>query len=190
MPEPSRTEMEHQLGPLTEVRLLLEPTWCAGASCSATAAIDFDGRQLCLDHFLPACITELEARDERLRNLPFDPAATEAFKTFITNCAKQAEKLAEDPRFTQAHTKTRLVDFLLRVSQLTQKIRRSPRTASSIAVWLRREDPHQTWHEETWTVSTSRHGAARSAIRADRHVGTSNRIQPAQRGIVAVRTAP
>jgi hypothetical protein len=160
MPEPSRTEMEHQLGPLTEVRLLLEPTWCAGASCSATAAIDFDGRQFCLDHFLPACITELEARNERLRNLPFDPAATEAFKTFITNCAKQAEKLAEDPRFAQAHTTTSLLDFLLRISQLTQKIRRSPRTTSSIAVWLRREDPHQTWHEETWTVSTSRHGAA------------------------------
>jgi hypothetical protein len=160
MPEPSRLEMEHQLEPPTDVRLLVEPSWCAGASCNATAAIDFDGRSLCLDHFLPACIAELESRNERLRNLPFDAEATDAFKTFITNCAKQAEKLAEDPRFTQAHTKTVLLDFLLRISQLTQHVRRSPRLTSSVAVWLRREDPHQTWHEETWTVSVSRHGAA------------------------------
>ena len=172
MPEPLRTEMEHQLEPSTEVRLLLEPTWCAGASCNATAAIDFDGRQLCLDHFLPACIHELEARNERLRNLPFDAAATHAFKAFVTNCAKQAETLAEKlvaitaenldeaARCTRAQAKTSILDFLLRISQLNQKIRRGPRTNSSIAVWLRREDPHQTWHEETWTVSTSRHGAA------------------------------
>jgi hypothetical protein len=152
--------MEEQIELSTDVRLLVEPTWCAGASCNATAALDFDGRSLCLDHFFPSCIAELESRNERLRNLPFDAAATDAFKTYITHCAKQAEKLAEDPRFTQAHTKTSLLDFLLRISQLTQKIRRSPRTVSSIAVWLRREDPHQTWHEETWTVSTSQHGAA------------------------------
>jgi hypothetical protein len=164
--------MEHQLEPSTDLRLLVEPSWCAGASCNATAAIDFDGRSLCLDHFLPACIAELESRNERLRNLPFDAAATEEFKAFVTNCAQQAEKLAEklvekradnpneDSRLSRAQAKTSLLDFLLRISRLTQQIRRSPRVTSSIAVWLRREDPHQTWHEETWTVSTSRHGAA------------------------------
>ncbi|MGD0426361.1 MAG: PilZ domain-containing protein [Candidatus Acidiferrales bacterium] len=172
MPAPRKIEMEHQLEPSTEVRLLVEPSWCAGASCNATAAIDFEGRSLCLDHFLPACIHELEARNELLRNLPFDAAATEEFKAFVTNCAQQAEKLAakleegtaedlnEDSRLTRAQAKTSLLDFLLRISRLTQQIRRSPRVTSSIAVWLRREDPHQTWHEETWTVSTSRHGAA------------------------------
>ena len=160
MPELSKIEMQDQLASSNEVRLVLEPSRCAGASCDATAAIEFDGRSLCLEHFIPTCIAELEARNERLRNLPFDAAATDAFKTFITHCAKQAEQLAADPRFTQAHTKTALLDFLLRVSRLTQQIRRSQRTDSSIAVWLRREDPHQTWHEETWTVSVSQHGAA------------------------------
>jgi len=160
MPELSKIEMQDQLASATDVRLVIEPSRCAGASCDATAAIEFDGRSLCLQHFLPTCIAELEARNERLRNLPFDAAATDAFKTFINRCAQQAEQLAADPRFTQAHTKTALLDFLLRVSRLTQQIRRSQRTDSSIAVWLRREDPHQTWHEETWTVSVSQHGAA------------------------------
>jgi hypothetical protein len=168
--------MQNQIASSPDLQLLHEPSWCAAASCNATAAIDFSGRSLCLEHFLPACITEIESRNERLRNLPFDPAATKALKAFIATCAQQAEKLAanalsqradqlveqskEDSRFTRAQMKTSILDFLLRLSQLSQRIRRSPRTASSISIWLRREDPHQTWHEETWTVSVSRHGAA------------------------------
>jgi hypothetical protein len=168
--------MQNQTASSPDLQLLHEPTWCAAASCNATAAIDFAGRSLCFEHFLPACIAEIESRNERLRNLPFDPAATEALKTFIATCTQQAEALAanaltlrgaqpveqtpEDSRLTRAQMKTSVLDFLLRLSQLSQRIRRSPRTVSSIAVWLRREDPHQTWHEETWTVSVSRHGAA------------------------------
>ena len=168
--------MQNQTASSPDLQLLHEPTWCAAASCNATAAIDFAGRSLCFEHFLPACIAEIESRNERLRNLPFDPAATEALKTFIATCTQQAEALAanaltrraeqsveqsaEDARFTRAQMKTSVLDFLLRLSQLSQRIRRSPRTVSSIAVWLRREDPHQTWHEETWTVSVSRHGAS------------------------------
>ena len=160
--------MQNQIASSPDLQILHEPTWCAVASCNATAAIDFAGRSLCLEHFLPACITEIESRNERLRNLPFDPAATEALKAFIATCGQQAETLAAklteqlsaDARRIPAQTKASILDFLLRLSQLSQRIRRSPRTVSSIAVWLRREDPHQTWHEETWTVSTSRHGAA------------------------------
>lgn len=149
--------MQREIASSPDPQLLHEPSWCVAASCNASAAIEFAGRSLCLDHFLPACITEIESRNERLRNLPFDPAATESLKTFIAACARQAQQLAEHP---PAQAQTAVLDFLLRLSQLTQRIRRSPRTASSISVWLRREDPHQTWHEETWTVSTSRHGAA------------------------------
>jgi hypothetical protein len=160
--------MQNEIATSPDLQFLHDPTWCAAASCNSTAAIDFAGRSLCLEHFLPACITEIESRNERLRNLPFDPAATEALKTFIASCTQQAEtltaklteQLAPGARRIPVQTKTSILDFLLRLSQLNQSIRRSPRTASSIAVWLRREDPHQTWHEETWTVSVSHHGAA------------------------------
>jgi PilZ domain len=168
--------MHNQIASSPDLQLLQEPSWCAAASCSASAAIDFAGRSLCFEHFLPACIAEIESRNERLRNLPFDSSATDALKSFIATCAQQAEALAanvvtqspeqlaepsaQDSRFTRAQMKASVLDFLLRLSQLNQRIRRSPRTASSISVWLRREDPHQTWHEETWTVSVSRHGAA------------------------------
>jgi hypothetical protein len=156
--------MENQISLATDVRLLLDSISCANPSCEAPAAIDLTGQSLCAEHFLPACLAEIESRNERLRNRPFDPAATDALKTFIADCTKQVEMLAanlvEDQRFAQSHLKPVLLDFLLRMSQLSQRIRRGPRTTSSVAVWLRREDPHQTWHEETWTVSVSRHGAA------------------------------
>ena len=166
--------MQNQIASSPDAQLLHEPSWCAAASCNASAAIEFAGRSLCLDHFLPACITEIESRNERLRNLPFDPAATEALKTFIATCAQQAEQLAanavtqqpeqilncEDSRFTRAQMKSTILDFLLRLSQLNSTHPPQPAHRISISVWLRREDPHQTWHEETWTVSTSRHGAA------------------------------
>jgi PilZ domain len=164
--------MEGQLHIAPDVRLLVEQSRCAADSCDELAAIDFDGRSLCVDHFLPACTGELEARNTRLRNLPFDSAATDAFKEFIARCARQAEKLAADARFAQGHAKAGLLDFLLRMSQLSRHIRRSPRAVSSVPIWLRREDPYQTWHEETWTVTLSRHGAGLLCRRPVQQGGT------------------
>jgi hypothetical protein len=159
--------MEGQIGFSLDVRNLLEHAQCSAGSCNEPATIDFAAQPLCLEHFLPACIAELESRNNRLRSLPFDPAATNAFKDFIAACARQAETLAEklgekpaeELPFTHRHTKTSLLDFLFRISQLSQRIRRSPRTISSVPIWLRREDPYRTWQEETWTVTVSRHGA-------------------------------
>src|SRR5580700_12337447 len=109
MGAPGDGTMEGQIGISPDVRLLLEHNQCAAVSCNEPAAIDFDARPLCLEHFLPACITELESRSNRLRSLPFDPAATDAFKDFMAACAKQAEELskklgekrAEEARFAQ-----------------------------------------------------------------------------------------
>ncbi|MGA9889850.1 MAG: hypothetical protein WBQ31_20280 [Candidatus Acidiferrales bacterium] len=151
--------MQGQIGITPDVRLVLEPSECATDFCHETAAIDFAGQRLCVEHFLPTCMLELESRSARLRELSFEPAATAAFRDFMATCAKQAEQLVAVSRFTHAHGKNGLLDFLLRVSQLSQRIRRSPRKNSTVAVWLRREDPYSTWQEETWTVSVSRHGA-------------------------------
>jgi PilZ domain len=151
--------MEGQLEVPAEVQLPPEHIACTSESCNGVAATDLDSRPLCLEHFIPACIKELEARGELLKSLPYDPASIDAYKNFIGACAQQAEKLAQEPRFGDRQTKAVLLDFLFRVSQLSQRLRRSPRTASTVPVWLRREDPYRTWQEETWTVTLSRHGA-------------------------------
>ena len=164
--------MDGQIGLSPEVQFLLEQHQCAAASCDKIAAIDFAGRSLCAEHFLPACVVELESRNERLRNLPFEPAATDAFREFIAHCAKQAETLGEDPRFSQGDMKPAVVDFLFRISQISQRIRRSRRTVLSVPIWLRREDPYRTWQEESWTTTLSRHGAGLACHRPVEKGGT------------------
>ena len=56
--------------------------------------------------------------------------------------------------------KTRLQRALLWVSQTGRSLRRSPRSATAVPVWLRRDDSRRTWEEDTWTSTVSRHGAA------------------------------
>ena len=151
--------MPGPIGFAPDVRLILQQTGCTAGFCHETAALDFAGHPLCVAHFLPECTQELESRSAQLRELAFDPAATAAFKNFMAACAHHAQELAADPRFAQPPANTGLLDFLLRISQLSQRIRRSPRKNSAVPIWLRREDPYRTWQEETWTVTVSRHGA-------------------------------
>src|SRR5580704_16043638 len=133
---PGGGTMEGQIGLSPDVRLLLEHNQCATEYCNEPAAIDFDSRPLCLEHFLAACAKQAEELSKKL-----------------------GEKRAEEARFAQRHSDVSLLDFLFRISQLSQRIRRGPRTVSSVPIWLRREDPYRTWQEETWTVTLSRHGA-------------------------------
>lgn len=131
---------------------------CSSEACSEPAVADFDARHLCMEHFLVVCFQELEARNERLKNQPAD-AETDSFKNFLNASVEQVRKLSEVDQFSDSQTKSQLLEFLLRASQLSKGLRRSPRRSASVPVWLRREDPSRTWEEETWTVTVSRHGA-------------------------------
>ena len=136
----------------------VQGTFCSSEACGEPAVADFDARRLCMEHFLLVCFQELEARNERLKNQPAD-AETDSLKKFLSASVEQVQKLSECDQFTDAQTKSQLLEFLLRASQLSKRLRRSPRLSSTVPVWLRREDPSRTWEEETWTVTVSRHGA-------------------------------
>ena len=136
----------------------VQGTFCSSEACSEPSVADFDARHLCMEHFLVVCFRELEARNERLKNQPAD-VETDSFKNFLNASVDQVRKLSEIDRFTDSQTKTQLLEFLLRASQLSKSLRRSPRRSASVPVWLRREDPSRTWEEETWTVTVSQHGA-------------------------------
>jgi hypothetical protein len=149
--------MENQME-LPGVPQTVQGTYCSSGACSEPAVADFDARRLCMEHFLGVCFQELEARNERLKNQPAD-AETDSLKKFLSASVEQVRKLSEVDRFTDSQTKSQLLEFLLRASQLSKRLRRSPRLSSTVPVWLRREDPSRTWEEETWTVTVSRHGA-------------------------------
>ena len=152
--------MQSQVKPLTVVRLASESARCSFDSCEEFAALDLGGQPLCPIHFFPACTQELETWNDSLRNQPFDAAANEQFKNFSAACAERAQELEKDERFADARLKPLLLEFLLRISQFTGRLRRSPRMKLAVPVWLRREDSSRTWEEATWTTTVSRHGAS------------------------------
>jgi hypothetical protein len=142
------------------VQQTAERSPCSVESCGERAAAEVNTRDLCLDHFLSISFQELQTSYERLRGQECDPAATAAFNECLTYWARQAQSLSEDSPFADKETKARLRAALLWVSQTGRALRRSPRSATVVSVWLRREDSRRTWEEDTWTSTLSRHGAA------------------------------
>jgi hypothetical protein len=131
---------------------------CSSESCAEPAVAQFDEQPFCAEHFARTSIREIESRSEQLRN-QFDSTATASFQQFLANCSTQVKDLVAAEPAAQSPARDRLLDILLLISQVNQRLRRSPRTPASVPLWLRREDPGQTWEEETWTSSISRHGA-------------------------------
>ncbi|HTP43771.1 MAG TPA: PilZ domain-containing protein [Candidatus Acidoferrum sp.] len=152
--------MENLIEAPPEVRARTEKGPCGIAPCDGTAAIELRGTPLCLEHFVPVCTQEIEARGDRLKNGYYDEAATQAFKNFIASCAEHASRFLQDSEGAGEFTKGRLEEFLRRVSHMGQRLRRSPRMTSSVPIYLRREDSGRTWEEETWTITVSQHGAS------------------------------
>lgn len=152
--------MQSQVKPLSVVRPHAENIRCGYDSCEEFAALDLGEQPLCPNHFFPVCTRELESWNDSLRNQPFDAASIEQFKKFAAACVDYAQELEKDERFTDARFKPQLLEFLLRASQLTRRLRRSRRVTLAVPVWLRREDSSRTWEEATWTTTVSRHGAS------------------------------
>jgi hypothetical protein len=138
----------------------MESNPCAVELCPERAASDADTRDISPDHFLSISFQELQSRYERLRGQTCDPAATADFNECLNQWTGQAQNLVQDPQMVDKSAKTRLHTALLWVSQTGRSLRRSPRSATAVPVWLRRDDSRRTWEEDTWTSTVSRHGAA------------------------------
>src|SRR5580704_5332103 len=111
----------------------VQGNFCSSEACGEPAVADFDARRLCMEHFLVVCFQELEARNERLKTQPAD-AQTDSLKKFLSTSVEQVRKLSEVDQFTDSQTKNQLLEFLLRASQLSKRLRRSPRLSSTVPV--------------------------------------------------------
>ena len=131
---------------------------CDFGSCDEPASADIESQQLCVKHFISVSMKELDGRSKQLTGQSFGDVAVDDFRNFLQSCERQAAMLENEPG-SDPQVKSRLTEILRRVSQLSQKLRRSPRFDASVPVWLRREDPGRTWEEQTWTSSVSRYGA-------------------------------
>jgi hypothetical protein len=132
---------------------------CSVAPCEGQVAAELDSKPLCVEHFLTVSIGELESRRRKLKDEAFESSETTAFRDLLSSCAQQAHRLSEDERNADTRVKARLLDILLRASQLGQSLRRSARVESAVSVYVRLEESGRTWEEETWTSTLSLHGA-------------------------------
>jgi hypothetical protein len=142
-----------------EPRLALKACECSIDSCHEAVAAELEARPMCLDHFVSISTREMDIRSACLDATPVDTAAAWSLKNFLAACAQQAEDLAQYEDTAGKMANTRLMEITRRCSELGRRLRRSPRVAASFPVWLRREDERNTWEEETWTSTVSRHGA-------------------------------
>jgi len=137
----------------------LKASQCSCTGCAGTVAAELEARPLCLDHFLSVSSQEMDVRSTCLQIKPVNTAYAAGLRIFLADCVKQAEALAGADKGAAGTYRKRLDDILRRSSQLSRSLRRSPRLAASVPVWLRREDPRHTWEEQTWTSTVSCHGA-------------------------------
>ncbi|HLV96262.1 MAG TPA: hypothetical protein VKS44_13810 [Candidatus Acidoferrales bacterium] len=132
---------------------------CSADACAEPATTRFEARPLCVAHFIQCSMSAMEARNRELQSELWDPSAITVFRELLASCSARAKELLDSQETSPSPAKDRLLGLLLLISQLSQRLRRSPRFSKSVVVWLRREDPTQTWEEEAWTSSISRHGA-------------------------------
>ena len=151
--------MERGIQPAS-IQFSLERNSCGVEPCLDRATTEADARDISPDHFLSISFQELQLRYERLRGQKCDPAATADFNECLNYWTQQAQGLVHDSQVVDKSIKTRLHRALLWVSQTGRSLRRSPRSATAVPVWLRRDDSRRTWEEDTWTSTVSRHGAA------------------------------
>jgi hypothetical protein len=132
---------------------------CSVEACAEPATTQFEARPLCVAHFVQHSVGAMEARNRDLQGELSNPAAIAVFRELLASCSAQAKELLDSQESSPAPARDRLAGLLLLISEMSQRLRRSPRVSKSVVVWLRREDPAQTWEEEAWTSSISRHGA-------------------------------
>jgi hypothetical protein len=154
--------MEGQLGtpaPTPVPSSVVDFKQCCVESCGGQGVAQLSTRTLCIDHFVSDSVREIESRANELQGGPWSSSAVAAFKELLATCSAQARALVDAQEASLSPAKDHLLDLLLLTSQSSQRLRRSPRASKSVLIWLRREDPGQTWEEETCTSSISRYGA-------------------------------
>ena len=139
---------------------MVEPEPCGFPGCKERGAASLEDRFLCREHFLLACYARLDACAQLLLERPFPETASGLVRQSTTECLSQANELAGTAQTLTNLERARLLDIVLWASDLTRRVRRSPRRPASFPVHLRSEEPGHPWEEDASTHIVSRYGAA------------------------------
>lgn len=139
---------------------MTQPDPCDFPDCKEASAASLENRPLCREHFLLACYARLETCERLLLERPFAEAAFGSVRQFTLECIKQVNAFADSAETQTNLERARVCDIMLWATELSQRIRRSPRKPLPIPVRLLSEEPGHPWEEDTVTRIVGRYGAA------------------------------
>lgn len=132
---------------------------CRVAGCDKPSAASLEARALCREHFVTACYDRLDEYRDRLTNRPYPVESTEVMWRFVTEASRQLIALTQQAENLDNLERARMLDLLLCVADLSQRLRRSPRKPAVLPVLLRCQEPGRAWEEVGVTRFLSRCGA-------------------------------
>jgi len=132
---------------------------CEVQNCEQPAICSLEGRALCREHFISGCYELIEDYQRQMQEQAFREATAESLRSFLLSCTRQAIDLAQSLDNLQNLERARLLDILMRASDLARHLRRSPRKEAVIPLQLRCEKLGHAWEENAQTRVLSRYGA-------------------------------
>ena len=132
---------------------------CSAPNCRELAISTLEGRALCREHFITTCYDLIEQYLRQMQENVFREATAESLRNFLLSCTRQAIDLAHGLDDLENLERARLLDILMRASELARHLRRSPRKEAAVSLQLRCEKLGHAWEAEAQTRVLSRYGA-------------------------------
>lgn len=135
-------------------------TTCCTSGCGSPAVAQLDVRALCRTHFIGACYGHIDEYTRWLDENRMRETNTEQVRRFLSECTRQATELSQSIKDLDNLERARLLDILLRASELGKHLRRSPRKEAAIPVHLSSDILGRSWDDRAQTDVISRYGAS------------------------------
>ena len=152
---------------------------CSASGCWRAAIASLESHPLCRTHFIDSCEVELGTYQRRLRENRLGDVSPESARRFVNQCTQQADNIERSARDLSGLDRERLRNLIVLAAELGRHLRRSPRTATSIAIQVRYEKTGQRWEEKTETRVISRYGAL---VKCQRRLEIGERIRVVRLG--------
>jgi len=149
---------------------MTETAGCIAQDCASPAVCRLQRGAYCRGHFISACYERMDEYARQVQERRLRDAATDILREFLSECSRQAVELAESAADLDNLERARLLDILLRATDLSQYLRRSPRLAAIHPIRLRSDKLGRVWEQDTRTRVLSRYGAlveVRQAVEND-----------------------
>lgn len=136
-----------------------KPSQCNVQGCSAIAVAELEQSPYCRPHLFEVCYERIDHYRHCLHSRSLGDSDEVVVRNFVAEGTRLLTDMANTTPQLDNLERARVLDLLLRIAELGQQLRRSPRRAARVPVRLVFNKPGQAWEEDTQTQIISRSGA-------------------------------